>query len=120
MNLLDPIHVDQSISSYYVIRSKLEEIYGNVAKQLEHENGNHIYLHIELNVLSHIMNNDKERKFIAVSKSCCYLCESYIRFAKIKGHTIAFSGSHKKLYHRWKLPDAFKKEFMSNTLFDLD
>ncbi|CAI2198722.1 1526_t:CDS:2, partial [Funneliformis geosporum] len=104
----------------YVIRSRLEEIYGGVDKQLESENVSHIYLHAELNVLTNIMNNDKERKFIAVSKKCCYLCESYIRFAKTKGHTIAFSGSHKKLYHGWKLPDAFKKEFMSNTLFDLD
>ncbi|CAI2187394.1 16984_t:CDS:2 [Funneliformis geosporum] len=104
----------------YVIRSKLEVIYGGVGKQLECENVSHIYLHAELNVLTKIMNIDKERKFIAVSKRCCYLCESYIRFAQSKGHNIAFSGSHKKLYHGWKLPDTFKKEFMSDALFELD
>ncbi|CAI2186747.1 19835_t:CDS:1 [Funneliformis geosporum] len=145
MNLLDPIHADQPISSWkdvvqkffhaqekgynnfkktclkdYVIRSKLEVIYGGVGKQLECENVSHIYLHAELNVLTKIMNIDKERKFIAVSKRCCYLCESYIRFAQSKGHNIAFSGSHKKLYHGWKLPDTFKKEFMSDALFELD
>ncbi|CAG8612443.1 14597_t:CDS:1 [Acaulospora morrowiae] len=145
MNLLDPIHANQPIYSWkdvvqkffhaqekgyenfkktrlkdYVIRNRLEEIYGGVDKQLERENVSHIYLHAELNVLTNIMNHDKERKFIAVSKRCCYLCESYIRFAQSKGHNIAFSGSHKKLYHGWKLPDAFKKEFMSDALFDLD
>lgn len=103
-----------------MIRSRLEEIYGGVDKKLESVNVSHIYLHTELNVLTNIMNNDKGRKFIAVSKKCCYLCESYIRFAQSKGHNIAFSGSHKKLYHGWKLPDALKKEFISNTLFDLD
>ncbi|CAI2179495.1 9868_t:CDS:2 [Funneliformis geosporum] len=70
--------------------------------------------------LERIYGGDKEKKFIAISKRCCYLCESYIRFVNFKGYKITVSESHKKLYHRWKLPNTFKQEFMEDIVFDFD
>ncbi|GBB85612.1 hypothetical protein RclHR1_01210020 [Rhizophagus clarus] len=84
-----------------------------------------IYLHAELNILTNIINQeDKSRVFIAVSKRCCYLCELYIEFAKLKGYNIVTPGSHKKIYHKWKLPDVtnvdFRNESMSHILASLN
>jgi hypothetical protein len=62
----------------------------------------------------------EHNEFIAVSKKCCYLCESYIKFLRSKGYKITVSGVHKKLYHEWKLPDTYNKEFVENVLCDLD
>ncbi|CAG8818751.1 3045_t:CDS:1 [Gigaspora margarita] len=144
MHLLDPITVNQVISPWsdivkpfihdskeyenfmkmclenLMIKFRLKRIYGHVDAQLNNEKSILIYLHPELNVLVNILSQDKESKFIAVSKRSCYLCDSYIRFVQNKGHKITVSGSCKKLYHGWKLPDTFKKEFMSNTIFTLD
>ncbi|RHZ89759.1 hypothetical protein Glove_11g76 [Diversispora epigaea] len=145
LHLLDPIFADQSISSWnaiikrfipiqkdhedfkekylknYEIRDRLNHIYGGTGTQLDCEKTNHIYLHAELNILTNIMNQYKgNNEFIAVSKKCCYLCESYIEFVRSRGYKIAISGTHKKLYHRWKLPETFKKEFVEHTLFNLD
>ncbi|RHZ78031.1 hypothetical protein Glove_168g135 [Diversispora epigaea] len=102
------------------IKKRLENVYDSIDTQMNCENSIHICLHAELNVLTNIMDQGKEKKFIAVSKRCCYLCESYIRFLRSKGYKITVSGTNQKLYHGWKLPDAFKKEFMSDTLFNLD
>ncbi|KAF0377836.1 hypothetical protein F8M41_012514 [Gigaspora margarita] len=102
------------------IKRRLERIYGHGDAQLNREKSIHIYLHAELNVLVNVLNQDNERKFIAVSKRSCYLCDSYIKFVKNKGYNITVSGSHKKLYHGWKLPETFKKEFMLDTIYALD
>ncbi|RIB05794.1 hypothetical protein C2G38_2117567 [Gigaspora rosea] len=144
MHLLDPITANQVISPWsdivqtYIrdpkeyenfkkmclkdpmIKRKLAYIYGHVDSQLKSETSIFVYLHAELNVLVNIMDQDKKRKFIAVSKRSCYLCDLYIKFVQSKGHKITVSGSHKKLYHGWKLPDAFKKEFIPDTIFTLD
>ncbi|KAF0492441.1 hypothetical protein F8M41_021722 [Gigaspora margarita] len=103
-----------------MIKERLERIYGHVDAQLNSEKSILIYLHAELNVLVNVLNQGNKSKFIAVSKRSCYLCDSYIKFIQNKGYNITVSGSHKKLYHGWKLPDTFKKEFMSDTMFDLD
>ncbi|CAI2165220.1 5271_t:CDS:1 [Funneliformis geosporum] len=145
LHLLDPIFADQPISSWNDIikkfiripkdledfkkkciknnetKDRLNRIYGGTDTQLDREKNNQLYLHAELNILANIMDQDKGNdEFIAVSKKCCYLCESYIEFVRFKGYKISISGTHKKLYHRWKLPEAFKKEFMEHTLFNLD
>ncbi|GES86033.1 hypothetical protein GLOIN_2v1762039 [Rhizophagus clarus] len=78
LHLLDPIIVEQPISSWNDIHNWIE-------------------------------NNE----FIAVSKKICYLCKLYIKFLRSKGYKITISGAHKKLYHRWKLPDSYMKEFVA-------
>ena len=98
-------------------QARLKEIYNN---QLDENISQHIYLHAEMNILTKIVDQKyKSRTFIAVSKKCCYLCELYIKYINTRGYNIHISGTHKKLYHRWQLPDTFKKEFVSNTIFDL-
>jgi hypothetical protein len=83
------------------IRERLNEIYGGTDRQLDHETTNHIYLHAELNILTNTDILSKEHnEFIAVSKKCCYLCESYIKFLRSKGYKITVSEGHKKLYHK--------------------
>ncbi|PKB98174.1 hypothetical protein RhiirA5_431799 [Rhizophagus irregularis] len=102
-------------------RQRLNEIYGGTGSQLDREKTNQIYLHAELNILTNTGILSKEHnEFIAVSKKCCYLCESYIEFLRSKGYKITVSGRHKKLYHRWKLPDLYSSEFAENVLGDLD
>ena len=64
--------------------------------------------------------NKENNEFIAISKKCCYLCELYIEFVRSKGYKITVSGGHKKLYHKWKLPDTYSSEFVENVLCDLD
>ncbi|RIA79396.1 hypothetical protein C1645_846284 [Glomus cerebriforme] len=145
LRFLDPIHVDQPISSWkdiirefipiqknledfkknclknFVTRNKLNKIYGGTGRHLDREITNHIYLHAELNILTNTDVLSKEHnEFIAVSKKCCYLCESYIKFLRSKGYKITVSGTHKKLYHGWKLPDTYREEFVKNVLRDLD
>ncbi|CAB4380012.1 unnamed protein product [Rhizophagus irregularis] len=105
------------------IKSRLEDIYGGINKQLESNNFNHTYLHTELNVLTKLMDIDKGsqgRKFIAVSKKCCYLCRLYIKFIQSKGHKFVIFGSHNKLYHKWQLPIPFRKDFIPHASFYLD
>ncbi len=64
-----------------------------------------VYLHAEMNILAYIINNEiYGRKFIAVSKKCCYLCELYIDFARKQGYDITVPGYHNKIYSGWKLP----------------
>ena len=86
-----------------------------------------VKLHAEImNILTNVLINkeDKSRAFIAVSKRCCYLCELYIRFARTKGYVIDISGTHRKLYHLWKFPDAnndiFYDESLSHMLKNLN
>ncbi|CAG8623202.1 10588_t:CDS:2 [Funneliformis mosseae] len=65
----------------------------------------------------------KHNEFIAVFKKCFYLCESYIKFLQSKGYKITISEGHrghKKLYYKWKLPDAYSSEFVKNVLCDLN
>ncbi|PKY58852.1 hypothetical protein RhiirA4_513740 [Rhizophagus irregularis] len=106
------------------IGRRLKHMYGGVDAELNCVSSNEVYLHAELNLLTSVMNHEEKRIFIAVSKKCCYLCELYIRYVQeIKGYNVAFSGSHKslkKLCSRWKLPDTFKKEFMSYAQLELD
>ncbi|GBC39046.2 hypothetical protein GLOIN_2v1479071 [Rhizophagus irregularis DAOM 181602=DAOM 197198] len=106
------------------IRYRLKRVYGGVDAELNCVSSNEMYLHAELNLLTSVMNHEEKRIFIAVSKKCCYLCELYIRYVQeIKGYNVAVSGSHKslkKLCSRWKLPDTFKKEFMSYAQLELD
>ncbi|RIA81605.1 hypothetical protein C1645_864437 [Glomus cerebriforme] len=145
LHLLDPISDDQPISSWTDIikkfipiqkrfenfkknciknnetRERLNDIYGGTGGQLDCEKINHIYLHAELNILTNTDVLSKEHnEFIAISKKCCYLCESYIKFLRSKGYKITVSGGHKKLYHRWKLPDTYSSEFAKYALCDLD
>ncbi|GBB94056.1 hypothetical protein RclHR1_22830002 [Rhizophagus clarus] len=144
LHLLEPVHVNQPISPWKDIvtkfipnqknleefkknclensetKKRLYEIYGGIGRQLDHETTNHIYLHAELNILTNTDILSKEHnEFITVSKKCCYLCESYINFLRSKGYKITVSGTHKKLYHRWMLPDTYE-EFVKNVLCDLD
>ncbi|EXX72171.1 hypothetical protein GLOIN_2v1762039 [Rhizophagus irregularis DAOM 181602=DAOM 197198] len=112
LRLLDPVPK---------IRDRLNEIYGGTGGQLDRGRINHIYLHVELNILTNTDILSKEHnEFIAVSKKCCYLCESYIKFLRSKGYKITVSGGHKKLYHKWKLPDTYSSEFAKCALCDLD
>ncbi|KAF0404392.1 hypothetical protein F8M41_009037 [Gigaspora margarita] len=104
MHLLDPITDNQVISPW-----------SDIAKTFIHDSKE--YENFKKMCLE---DQDKENKFIAVSKRSCYLCELYIKFVQSKGHNITVSGLHKKLYHGWKLPDTFKKQFMSDTIFVLD
>ncbi|CAG8439367.1 12075_t:CDS:2 [Funneliformis mosseae] len=100
---------------------RLNKVYGGTGRQLDRETINHIYLHAELNILTNTDVLSKEHnEFIAVSKKCCYLCESYIEFLRSKGYKITVSEAHKKLYPGWKLPDTYNKEFVENNLCDLD
>lgn len=101
------------------IRGRLKNIYGGVGKELESENSSRLYLHAELNVLTNIIGN-KGIKFLAVSKKCCYLCGLYIKYVQLKGHRIVISKSHNKLYHSWKLPNVYKKDFIQHAKFHLD
>ncbi|GBC08119.1 hypothetical protein RclHR1_07910008 [Rhizophagus clarus] len=70
-----------------VIANRLRSIYGVI--------NNEILLDFE----------DVKLSAISVSKRCCYLCESYIKFANDNGYNIIIPGSHKKIYHSWKLPN---------------
>ncbi|CAI2194524.1 2438_t:CDS:2, partial [Funneliformis geosporum] len=62
-----------------------------------------------INVLS-----KEHNEFIAVSKKCCYLCESYIKFLRSKKYKITISEVHKNLYSGWKLPNTYSKEFVKS------
>lgn len=59
-----------------------------------------------------------------MSKKCCYLCDLYIKFAQDRGYKINISGTHKKIYHGWKLPitedNVFKKASLAYLLSNLD
>jgi hypothetical protein len=109
----------------FLIEERLRHIYGGMNAQLESEKQQNVYLHAEMNILTKIINqkDKKTRVFIAVSKKCCYLCELYIKFAKNRGYKIVISGTHKKIYHGWKLPitedNAFKKALV-HLLSNLD
>ncbi|CAB4443075.1 unnamed protein product [Rhizophagus irregularis] len=145
LRLLDPVLDEQPISSWTDIikkyipiqksfknfktnclknketRDRLNEIYDGTGGQLDCERINYIYLHAELNILTNTDILSKEHnEFIAVSKKCCYLCESYIEFLRSKGYKITVSEGHKKLYHKWKLPDIYSSEFAKCALCDLD
>ncbi|PKK66035.1 hypothetical protein RhiirC2_785327 [Rhizophagus irregularis] len=145
LHLLDPIHVDQPISSWndiikefipnqknledfkkkclknYETRRRINKIYGGTGRQLDHETTNHMYLHAELNILTNTdILSKKHNEFIAVSKNSCYLCESFIKFLRSKGYKITISGVCKKLYPGWKLPDTYSEEFVENVFCDLD
>ncbi|CAI2195357.1 56_t:CDS:2, partial [Funneliformis geosporum] len=50
----------------------------------------------------------------SVSKKCCYLCESYIKFLRSKKYKITISEVHKNLYSGWKLPNTYSKEFVKS------
>jgi hypothetical protein len=110
----------------FVIEERLKRIYGGVDTQLENKKKQNVYLHAEMNIFTKIIDQkDKEnRVFIAVSKKCCYLCELYIKFAQDRGYKIVISGTHKKIYHGWKLPitedNAFKKASLVYLLSNLD
>ncbi|RIA79916.1 hypothetical protein C1645_745603 [Glomus cerebriforme] len=103
--------------------ARLSDIYGN---RLDDEsNEQHLCLHAEMNILANIINEKyKGSTFIAVSKRSCYLCELYIKFAQMKGYKIFTSGTHKKLYHKWMLPNikdtAFKSESVRYIIKNLD
>ncbi|CAB4441327.1 unnamed protein product [Rhizophagus irregularis] len=96
-----------------VIKKNLVRVYGkDTPDMLDCEVTKKMHLHAELNVLVNLMDQGKKDiDYIAVSKKCCYLCDLYIKFLISKGYKITISGSglHKKLYHIWKLPDAFKQ-----------
>ncbi|GBB91404.1 hypothetical protein RclHR1_18690001 [Rhizophagus clarus] len=141
LKVLEPIKTYQTISSWNttirsVVGSKefkdfrnaclndddtkddLEKIYGDpITTQLDSEINQCVCLHVEMNMLADIVSRgDKSRAFIAVSKDCCYLCELYIEFAQKQGYNIVVSGSHKKIYHAWKLPDIKDYTFWSNSV----
>ncbi|RIA80326.1 hypothetical protein C1645_838899 [Glomus cerebriforme] len=99
-------------------KKKLIEIYGEpLATQLDSEIRLGVCLHAEMNILADIINRkDKRRAFIATSKNCCYLCELYIKFARDRRYNIVVSGSHKKIYHAWKLPDIKDYNFWKDSL----
>ncbi|GBB95440.1 hypothetical protein RclHR1_25350003 [Rhizophagus clarus] len=87
----------------FIIQKRLKEIYD--VSQLDKKINQNIYLHIELNILTKIVNEKyKGRMFIAVSKKYCYLCNQYIKFAQNKGYKIVTSETHNKIYHKWMLP----------------
>ncbi len=102
----------------YIIEQKLKVIYGDhLTTQLDSEIRQDICLHAEMNILTNIIDQkDKSRAFIAVSKNCCYLCKLYIDFAQKQGYNIVISGSYKKIYHTWKLPDIKDSTFWMNSL----
>jgi hypothetical protein len=85
-----------------------------------------VCLHAEMNILNEIMKQKRKevRAHIAVSKKCCYMCELYIKFAQEQGYNIVISGTHRKIYNLWKLPDPtdviFKSNFLSYALKELD
>ncbi|RIA79262.1 hypothetical protein C1645_846943 [Glomus cerebriforme] len=98
---------------------RLTKIYGNV-NRLDKSIEQHIYLHAEMNLLTNIINQRyKDRAFIAVSKSSCYLCELYIRFVNKKGYKIYTSGAHKKLYSEWLLPKIKDTNLRHESLKDM-
>lgn len=96
---------------------RLSEIYGNVDRLDDENIKQHVYLHAEMNILANIIDQKyKGIAFIAVSKRCCYLCELYIKFARTKGYQIFTSGAHKKLYHKWILPNIMDTTFRTESL----
>ncbi|PKC56148.1 hypothetical protein RhiirA1_542227 [Rhizophagus irregularis] len=108
-----------------VIKEDLVRVYGKNGKEtpgmLDCEVTKKLRLHAEMNVLLKLMDHGKKDiGYIAVSKKCCYLCDLYINFLKSKGYNITISGSHKKLYHFWELPDALKQEFINYATSELD
>jgi len=140
---LEPIKTRQTISSWNttiqsVISSKefedfrnaclkdddtkddIKKIYGDrgpITTKLDSEIEQDVCLHAEMKILADIVNRkDKSRAFIAVSKDSCYLCELYIEFAQKQGYNIVVSGSHKKIYHAWKLPDIKDYTFWMNSV----
>jgi hypothetical protein len=88
-----------------IIEQRLKDAYGGVDEQLDREINQKICLHAELNILTEVINQkNKHRVFIATSKKCCHLCELYIDFARTIGYCIVTTGTHNKLYHKWKFP----------------
>ncbi|GES73065.1 hypothetical protein GLOIN_2v1474532 [Rhizophagus clarus] len=88
---------------------RMNKIYTDkTTKKLELDNDltRQIYLHAELNILASVIRQKKKesRIFIGISKRCCYLCELYINFLRLKGYSIFINGGHKKIYSAWKLP----------------
>ncbi|UZO19044.1 uncharacterized protein OCT59_010347 [Rhizophagus irregularis] len=75
------------------------------------------YLHAELGILALIINKKiNSRVFIAVSKSCCYLCGLYLDFVIKQGYNIAIYGKHMKLYSRWIFPHVDNNDFNTRSL----
>ncbi|CAG8571183.1 11363_t:CDS:1 [Funneliformis mosseae] len=90
-----------------------------VTHQLQLDNGikQRIFLHVEMNILASIIDEkNMNRQFIAVSKSCCYLCELYIDFARKRGYKVIISETYKKLYDGWKLPHVVNNNFKNESL----
>ncbi|CAG8446088.1 4932_t:CDS:2 [Diversispora eburnea] len=58
----------------------------------------------------------QQLKLDTVSKRFCYLCELYIDFARKQGYNIILSGTHKKIYHGWKLPHVADSSFKIKSL----
>ncbi|GBC00130.1 hypothetical protein RclHR1_03750029 [Rhizophagus clarus] len=101
------------------ISGRLTGIYGSVDGLDNEKIERRIYLHAAMNLLKNIVdqNNNKGKEiFIAVSKGCCYLCESYIKFVNNKGYKVYTSGVHKKLYSKWLLPDLKNTDLRSESL----
>ncbi|KAF0537238.1 hypothetical protein F8M41_008652 [Gigaspora margarita] len=114
MHLLDPI------TDNYLHGSDIVKTFIHDSKEYDNFKKTCLENQVLKKRLECIYGHDKENKLIAVSKRGCYLCELYIKFVQSKGHNITVSVLHKKLYHGWKLPDTFKKQFMSDTIFVLD
>lgn len=127
-SIIDPNDYEafkKSCLNDYVIKQRLKDSYGGVDEQLDREINQKIYLHAELNILTEVINqNNKHRVFIATSKRCCHLCELYINFARIRGYYIVTTGTHNKLYHKWKLPyvngDNYRRESLSYIIESLE
>ncbi|RIA85555.1 hypothetical protein C1645_879225 [Glomus cerebriforme] len=99
-------------------KDNLRNVYGRNMQLDSTDIKQTVKLHAEMNILINVLINkeDKSRAFIAVSKKCCYLCELYIRFARTKGYVIDISGTHRKIYHLWKFPDANNAIFYDESL----
>jgi rRNA pseudouridine-1189 N-methylase Emg1 (Nep1/Mra1 family) len=79
------------------VRVKLKHMYGKAA-ELNNENSNKMYLHAELNVLTSVINREKERIFIAVLKNAVIYVNCILNmYKKSKNITLPF-WSHMRSY----------------------
>ncbi|CAG8515323.1 7318_t:CDS:2 [Diversispora eburnea] len=98
---------------------RIEKYTDKTTQQFQLDRNNikqHIYLHAEMNILTSMVNHEDKNRVIGVSKRCCYLCELYIDFAQKEGYNIIISGTHKKIYHGWKLPYLTDNDFQPKSL----
>ncbi|RGB22469.1 hypothetical protein C1646_781687 [Rhizophagus diaphanus] len=104
------------------VMKRISEVYtDNATKQQQQLDGDDvnqcIYLHAETGILALIIQKKiNSRVFIAVSKSCCYLCGLFIDFVKKQGYNIAVYGKHMKIYCRWIFPYIENNDFKARSL----